>query len=225
MECKLELSVFRFDATTDFLPYYKKHFISIDRSKSMNDLLALIKEEDGSFDYPRDNLSALKINGKALFSDASIDGIINSFGKALTLEPLSTKRVTKDMIVSTDDFYKSFELLSDCVDSHDKALFEQYIIYHYASSVLDLVEGYQGDALFAFAYDMIQKYPDHKRHILEVVANEHTGIFLHVRLCKKIYPCGADVEKKITELKNEVMKSRPFASDLVEKLSHHIDRM
>ena len=225
MECKLELSVFRFDATTDFLPYYKKHFISIDRSKSMNDLLALIKEEDGSFDYPRDNLSALKINGKALFSDASIDGIINSFGKALTLEPLSTKRVTKDMIISTDDFYKSFDLLSDCVDSHDKALFEQYIIYHYASSVLDLVEGYQGDALFAFAYDMIQKYPDHKRHILEVIANEHTGVFLHVRLCKKIYPCGADVEKKITELKNEVMKSRPFASPLVEKFSHHIERM
>ena len=32
MECKLELSVYRFDAKTDFLPYYKKHFITIDRS-------------------------------------------------------------------------------------------------------------------------------------------------------------------------------------------------
>lgn len=223
MECKLELSVFRFDAKTDFLPYYKKHFITIDRSLSVNDLLARIKEEDGSFDYPKSNLAALKINGKALFSNVSIDGIINSFGKSLTLEPLNTKHVTKDMIINTDNFDKKFKLLEAFVDTKDKALYEQYIIYYYASSVLDFVEDFQGDALFAFAYDMLQKHPDRKREILEIIANEHTGVFLHVRLCKKIYPCGADVEKKITELKNEVMKHRPFANTLVEKFSHHID--
>ncbi|MBP1679832.1 MAG: hypothetical protein H6Q35_171 [Proteobacteria bacterium] len=223
MECKLALSVFRFDAKTDFLPYYKKHFITIDPSLSVNDLLAKIKTEDSSFDYPKGELAALKINGKALFSNVSIDGIINSCGKSLTLEPLSTKRVTKDMIINTDDFYERFDLLDAYVDGKDRALYEHYMIYHYASSVLDLLENYQGDALFAFAYDMIHKHPEQKREILEVVANENTGVFLHVKLCKKIYPCGADVEKKITELKNEVMKHRPFANPLVEKFSHHID--
>lgn len=223
MECKLALSVYRFDAKTDFLPYYKKHFITIDRGLSVNDLLALIQSEDGSFDYPKGDLAALKINGKALFSDVSIDGIINTFGKSLTLEPLNTKHVTKDMIINTTDFYKRFDLLKAFVDTKDKALFEQYIIYHYASSVLDFVPDFQGDALFAFAYDMIHKHPEHKREILEIVANEHTGLFLHVRLCKKIYPCGADVEKKITDLKNEVIKHRPFMNPLVEKFAHHID--
>lgn len=223
MECKLALSVFRFDAKTDFLPYYKKHFITIDRSLSVNDLLAKIKTEDGSFDYPKGDLAALKINGKALFSNVSLDGIINSFGNALTLEPLSTKRATKDMIINTDDFYERFDLLDAYVDGKDRPLFEHYMIYHYASSVLDLHEGFQGDALFAFAYDMIHKHPERKREILEVVANEHTGIFLHVKLCKKIYPCGADVEKKITELKNEVMKLKPYPNTLIEKFSHHIE--
>jgi len=223
MECKLELSVFRFDAKTDFLPYYKKHFITIDRSLSVNDLLAQIKTEDGSFEYPTGDLAALKINGKALFSTVSIDGLVNSFGKSLTLEPLSTKRVINDMIINTDDFYQRFDLLDAFVDGKDRPLYEHYIIYHYASSVLELSEEYQGDALFAFAYDMIQKHPERKREILEVISNELTGIFLHVRLCKKIYPCGADVEKKITQLKNEVMKHRPFANPLVEKFSHHID--
>lgn len=223
MECKLALSVYRFDAKTDFLPYYKKHFITIDRGLSVNDLLASIQAEDGSFDYPKGELAALKINGRALFSNVSIDGLINSFGKSLTLEPLNTKRVTKDMIIDTTDFYKSFDLLKAFVDAKDKALFEQYLIYHYASSVLDFIPDFQGDALFAFAYDMIHKHPEHKREILEIVANEHTGLFLHVRLCKKIYPCGADVEKKITDLKNEVIKHRPFANALVEKFSHHID--
>lgn len=223
MECKLELSVFRFDAKTDFLPYYKKHFITIGRDKSVNDLLAEIKNEDGSFDYPKGDLTALKINGKALFSTASIDGIVKSLGKSLTLEPLSTKRVTKDMIINTDDFYERFDLLDAYVEGKDRLLFGQYIIYHYASSVVDLLEDFQGDALFAFAYDMIQKYPERKREILNVIANEHTGVFLHVKLCKKIYPCGAEVERKITELKNEVMKHRPFANPLIEKFSHHID--
>jgi succinate dehydrogenase/fumarate reductase-like Fe-S protein len=223
MECKLELSVFRFDAKTDFLPYYKKHFITIDRSLSVNDLLAQIKAEDVSFDYPKGDLAALKINTKALFTNVSIDGLVHSFGKSLTLEPLSTKRVIKDMIINTDDFYQRFDLLDAFVDGKDRPLYEHYIIYHYASSVLDLLENYQGDALFAFAYDMIQKHPERKKEILEVIANDQTGIFLHVRLCKKIYPCGADVEKKITELKNDVMKHRPFANPLVEKFSHHID--
>ena len=199
MECKLELSVFRFDAKTDFLPYYKKHFLTIDPSKNVNELLAAMHDEDISFDYPKGQYAAIKINGKALFTDVSIDGIIQSMGKSLILEPLNTRCVTKDMIVDTNDFYKKFDLLNACVD--------------------------QGDALFAFAYDMIQKYPERKAKIINVIANEQTGIFLHVKLCKKIYPCGADVEKKITALKNEVIKHRPYANALVEKLSHRVDAL
>lgn len=223
MECKLELSVFRFNAKTDFLPYYKKHFITIDKSKCINDLLALIHAEDGSFEYPKDEFSALKINGKALFSHESIEGIVERLGKNLTLEPLSTKRVINDLVINTDDFYQKFDLLDAYVDGKDRVLFESYILYHYASPVLDFEENYHGDALFAFAYDMLQKHPEQKDHILKIVANENNGLFLHVKLCKKIYPCGAEVERKIMELKNEVMKHSPFASTLVEKFSHRLD--
>lgn len=222
MECKLELSVFRFNAKTDFLPYYKKHFITIDKSKCINDLLALIYAEDGSFDYPKDEFSALKINGKALFSHEGIEGIVEHLGKNLTLEPLSTKRVINDLVINTDDFYQKFDLLDAFVDAKDKPLFQSYIIYHYASAVLDFVEDYQGDALFAFAYDMIQKHPKQKHAILEVVAHEHTGVFLHVKLCNKIYPCGAEVEQKIIELQNEIMQHHTLTSPLVKKLSHAI---
>lgn len=104
MECKLALSVFRFDATTDFLPYYKKHFIKVDLAKTINDLFALIKEQDVSFDYPKDERAALKINGKALYTTATLEEIVEHFGKELTLEPLSTKRVTKDMMINDEEF-------------------------------------------------------------------------------------------------------------------------
>lgn len=168
MECKLELSVFRFDAKTDFLPYYKKHFITIERSLSLSDLLAKIKTEDGSFEYPKGEVAALKINGRALFSDASIDGLINSMGTSWTLDPLSSKRAIKDMIINTEDFYQRFDLLDALVEGKDRAHFEHYIIYHYASSVLEHFEDYQGDALLAFAYDMIQKYPEQKTKSLKL---------------------------------------------------------
>lgn len=223
MECKLELSVFRFDAKTDFLPYYKKHIIKIDKSKTLNDIFALIVKDDLSFDYPKDEYAAIKLNGKALFTTVTVEEIVENFGKELTLEPLNTKRVVKDMIINDDDFYASFDLLDAYVDSKDKTTFKQYILYHYASSVLDLVDGFQGDALFAFAYDMIQKHPQRKKEILSVVANENTGVFLHVRLCNKVYPCAAQVEQKIILLKNEVMMLKPIANKLIEKFSHQIE--
>lgn len=225
MECKLELSVFRFDAKTDFLPYYKKHILKIDKAKTMNDLFALIKGEDVSFDYPRDEYAAIKLNGKALFTNISIDEVVTNFGKSLTLEPLSTKRVAKDMIINDEDFYASFDLLDAFVEAKDKATFKSYILFHYASSVFEFVPKFQGDALFAFAYDMILKYPQRKKEILDIVANEHTGIFYHVRLCNKVHPCGAQVEQKIIALKNEVMAVRPFVNALVEKLSHRIESL
>ncbi len=225
MECKLELSVFRFDATTDFLPYYKKHFVKIDTQKCLNDLFVMIHDQDVHFGYPTGELSAIKVNGKASFTSVIIDDLVNDFGTTLTLEPLSIKRASKDMIVDTQDFYERFDLLDAYVDSKDKPSFEHYMMYHYASSVLDLVEEYQGDALFAFAYDMIQKHPSRKREILSVIANADNGVFHHVRLCNKIYPCAKEVEQKISALKNLVIKEMPKVNSLVEKLSHRIDSL
>lgn len=225
MECKLELSVFRFDATTDFLPYYKKHFLKIDKEKTLNDLFSMIQGEDVSFDYPKGEYAAIKLNGKALFTNITIDEVVTNFGKSLTLEPLSTKRVIKDMIINDDDFYERFDLLDAFVEAKDRATFKSYILFHYASSVFEFMPQFQGDALFAFAYDMILKYPSRKQEILNIVANEYTGIFYHIRLCNKVHPCGAQVEQKIVALKNEVMAVRPFANALVEKLSHRIESL
>lgn len=225
MECKLELSVFRFDAKTDFLPYYKKHFLKIDKAKTLNDLFVLIQGEDLSFDYPKDEYAAIKLNGKALFTNVLIEEVIANFGKSLVLEPLSPKRVVKDMIINDDDFYASFDLIDAFVEARDRATFKSYILFHYASSVLEFMPQFQGDALFAFAYDMAIKYPQRKKEILNIVANEYTGIFYHVRLCNKVYPCGAQVEQKIVSLKNDIMAMRPFANALVEKLSHRTESL
>ena len=227
MECKLELSIFRFDASTDFLPYYKKHTLHFDTTKSIHELLAAIKEEELRFDYPKDEFSAIKINHKALYTATLIQEVIEHFGTTLILEPLSTKRAIKDLIINRQDFDERFELIAPFVQEEDKKLFESYIIYHYASSVHAFLEGFLAEALFVFAYDMIQKYPQSKREILSLIADEQKGIFFHTKMCNKLYPrhLAHDGERKIAILKNIILKEMPHINPLVKKLSSSIDSL
>jgi len=207
MTYKLRLSVFRFDAKSDYLPFYKKHIIEIDEDKTLNDLLAVIKEEDRLFDYPTDKNAAIKIGGQNLFTDVKISDIVENFGDEFTLMPMSEKRALKDLIVNKDDFYEKFDLVDAFVDSSDKKRFEELIVYHYASDINRYSDEFQGDALFLFAYEMIDKYPAYKNKILEILDCEN-GIWLHTNLCGKVYPVDYSIENKINILKNEVLRAR-----------------
>ncbi len=207
MTYKLRLSVFRFDAKSDYLPFYKRHIIKIDGDKTLNDLLAVIKDEDRLFDYPTDENAAIKIGGQNLFTDVKISDIVENFGDELTLMPMSEKRALKDLIINKDDFYEKFDLIDAFVDSSDKKRFEELIIYHFASDVFKYSDDFQGDTLFLFASEMIDKYPAYKSKIAEILDNEN-GIWLHTNICGKTFPTDYDVEEKINIVKNEVLKSR-----------------
>ena len=211
MTYKLRLSVFRFDAKCDYLPFYKKHIIQIDGDKTVEQLLAVIKEEDGLFDYPTGKNAAIKIGGKNLFTNVKICDIVSEFGKELTLMPMSEKRAKKDLIVNTDDFYDRFDLIDPFVDSSDKKRFDELVIYHYASDTYLYDDAFQGDALFLFAYEMTKKHFAQAGDILDLIDNKETGIWLHTNLCGKTFPTDFTIESKINELKSEVLKRRAQA--------------
>ncbi len=208
MTYKLRLSVFRFDAKSDYLPFYKKHIIKVDGDKRLDQLLAMIKEEDILFDYPTDKYAAVQISGINLFTDVKIDDIVEKFGEEFTLKPMSEKRALKDLIVNGDDFDEKFDLLDAFVDSSDRKIFKKLIRHHYASDIYKYSDDFQGDALFLFAYDMIQKHSEQKRKILDVIDDEESGIWLHTNICGKLFPADYEVENKIDFLKNEILKMR-----------------
>jgi succinate dehydrogenase/fumarate reductase-like Fe-S protein len=208
MTYKLRLSVFRFDAKCDYLPFYKKHIIKIDGDKTVEQLLAVIKEEDRLFDYPTGKNAAIKIGSKNLFTNVKIDDVVSEFGKELTLMPMSEKRAQKDLIVNTDDFYERFDLIDPFVSSSDKKRFEELVIYHYASDTYLYDEDFQGDALFLFAHEMIKKHFGQAGDILDLIDNNETGIWLHTNICGKIFPTDFLVEEKINTLKSEVLARR-----------------
>ena len=217
MTCKFVLSVFRFNTETDYLPYYKKHTISLDTDKTVADLLASVKEDDPLFDFPTGNGVALKINGKTLFSDTSLATVKEAFGLELTIESLKEKRVLKDLIIDTQDFFKSFDLLSPFVEKVDRAIYDKLIHLHYASEALEFNENYFGAGFFVFAYEMIQKYPHLKRDILTIVADKDNGIWFHTPLAHRVLGDVSAYEANINALKEEVLAMSPAINSVVEK--------
>ena len=216
MECKLVLEVFRFDCKTDYLPYYKKVVIKIDEDKTVADLLAAIKDDEKSFEYPAGVNAAIKINGKSLFTDVKIADIKKFFGKELQLDPLSSKRAEKDLYINLDDFEAKFDILDAFVDASDRKIFKSYIKEHYASPIVNMEEDFIGDGLFAFAYDMVQKYPERKTKILEAIAQKDSGVWLHVNVSNRLYPEDSALEAKIVYLKNAILNEESITNSFVD---------
>jgi succinate dehydrogenase/fumarate reductase-like Fe-S protein len=219
MEYKLTLSVFRFDAKTDYLPFYKKVVLSVDGESTVSDLLQIIKDDEKEFAYPKGKNAAIKINDLSLFTNIKINEIVKNFGKELKLEPISFKRAVKDLTINSDDFLEKFDLLDAFVDSSDKRTYDKFIREFYASDVLKYNEEYIGDALFAFAYEMIEKYPERKDQILETLTDNENGIWLHVDISSKLYPSDTSLQEKVEKLKGEIIREIPLCSPFVEKLS------
>lgn len=218
MESKLRLEVFRFDAQCDYLPYYKKLTISIDTKQKISYLLKYIKDDEKVFEYPTGTNAAISINGVFVNTSEKLGSVVERFGKELTLEPLNQKRAIKDLVINDDDFEAKFDILEPFVDPSDRKIFQSYIQEHYASPIVNLDGDFQGDGLFCFAYDMIQKYPGRTQEILGAIAKQDGGIWLHVNINAKFFATDKNVEDKIVYLKNAIIKQEKPANQFVQTL-------
>lgn len=219
MGYKLTLDVFRFDAKTDYLPYYKKFALTLEENAYVSDILEKIKEEEKDFGYSTDSNASVVINGSYLFTKTKLKAIIADFGKELTIDPISKKRVLKDLIINEDDFYTRFDILNAFVEAVDKRKYKKLIREFYASAMLSYNDDYIGDALFDFAYDMIEKYPEQEQNILSAIADEEGGIWQHIDVTNALYPFDDSLAEKVDILKNKIIKTLPHINHFVEKQS------
>ena len=110
---KVTIKAFRFNAETDYLPYYKQYEMEVGKDELILDLMNKIKwEHDGSFSYRRScrhgicGACAIKVNGKAtLACKQNAMELLDLFDNELVFEPSSKKRVIKDMIIDKKDFW------------------------------------------------------------------------------------------------------------------------
>lgn len=228
---KLEISLFKFDHKSDYLPYYKKFFITVKHELTLLDILNTINEED-TLSYENTKDFGVCLNGLYTTVDVSIENIKNDFGKELVIEPLSIRRAHSDLLINEEDFNEKFsilseftgmEMLSSFVDKEDKKAYDSYKLYFYASNTMNVQHQYIGDAILLLASDLIAKNPLNKHNILSAISNCDYGIDFHTSLENRVYNIESTIEEKINQLKKDLdipkeIKEQNFRVNATKKL-------
>ena len=216
------IKAFRFNAETDYLPYYKKYEMEVGKDELILDLLNRIKwEHDGSFSYRRScrhgicGACGIKVNGKAtLACKQNAMDLVELFGDELVFEPQSQKRAVKDMIIDKGDFWEKHAAVKPFVEadvdphptSETKMSKEQvenfldadYCIQcgacHYACPALEVNSDYLGPAAFAAAYRFtVDPRDEAGRERLEITSELGTGVWDCVKCFECAEACPKDV--------------------------------
>jgi len=222
---RVTIKAFRFNAETDYLPYYKNYEMKVGEDDLILDLLNRIKwEHDGSFSYRRScrhgicGACAIKVNGKPVLAcKQNAMDLLELFNDELVFEPQSQKRAVKDMIIDKKDFWdkhaavKPFvEATIDANPTHEthmsiaqvaNVLDADYCIQcgscHYACPALEVNEDYLGPAALTAAYRFtVDPRDEAGTERLEMTAQAGIGVWD----CVKCMECAEACPKEINPI-------------------------
>lgn len=235
---QVTFKLFRFNKDTDYIPYYNTYVLDVTHEEVILDVLNRIKwDHDGSLSYRRScrhgicGICSIKINGKPILAcKARIYDLIDVFGTDMTIDPLSTKRAIKDLIIDKEDFWDKHAQvqpflvadieenpsLENLVSPHDaeKLLEADYCIQcgacHYACPALEINDRFIGPAAFAAAFRFAADVRDNASlERLHVVNEEAEGVWDCVKCMECAEACPKDVNpiEKITKLHNMIFSA------------------
>ncbi|EAH8527193.1 hypothetical protein BIV34_01680 [Campylobacter coli] len=206
----LELRIFRFDKQKDYEAYYKPYvYDNYENFATLYDLLLQVQDDDIYFDFEKNDKSYIVVNKEFLPLNTPLEKIAKEFDFSLCIEPLSTKRAIKDLIIDKNDFLDKYKYLEKFGDEEDKKLYAKYDYLYYASEILDYLPEYMGDGVFYLASKMIEKYPEKKIEILKTLADKEKGIFYHLESKNEI------LETTIKNLQNEILNLGLFDKNIL----------
>ena len=245
---KVTIKAFRFNAETDYLPSYKSYTMEVGKDELILDLLNRIKwEHDGSFSYRRScrhgicGACAIKVNGKAtLACKQNAMELLDLFNNELVLEPSSTKRSVKDMIIDKGDFWEKHAKVKPYVvadvEPHPKHETKQTIAEfnnlldsdlciqcgacHYSCPALEVNENYLGPAAFVAAYRFTVDTRDSAGlERLETTAEMGTGVWDCVKCFECAEACPKEINpiEKITKLHNLQFEKKVAQSNVATR--------
>jgi len=200
---KLEISLFKFDKKSDYLPFYTKHFLKIQSEKTLLDILNTINNEN-PFGYENNDNFDLVVNGLYLKASTPINELVNMFGKDLRIEPISIRRAGNDLIINDDDFIKKLDILNDFISFEDKQSYLELKQYYYASNTINYKSDYIGDAILILANDLIQENRSNEKSILDILKDQEIGASFHTNLENRIFNFDKNIEEKIVSIQNKL---------------------
>lgn len=183
------LRVFRFDASRDYEYFYKPYEINLrdcNENSTLYDVLELVKEQDRYFNLPCSS-EFVRISNKVLSLNTNIFELLNTFGNDFCVSAIDLKRAKLDLICDDSDFLKVFDKFRSICDENDLTLYKSYKFLYYASDVREYNENYLGDSAFIFAAKLLEKYPNKRKEILDIVFDEDYGIDYALNLKPFLY--------------------------------------
>lgn len=200
---KLEISLFKFDKNSDYLPYYTKHFLKIENEKNLLDILNTINKTS-RFGFENCENFDLVINQVYVKASISLEDLIKNFGKELTIEPISIRRANDDLLIDDNDFKNRITILKDLVNEEDKLEYLKLKQYFYASNTLNYKSDYIGDALLILTSDIIKKNPNIEDYILEALDEYETSASFYTSLKNRIFNFDDSIEEKIISIQKKL---------------------
>ena len=200
---KLEISLFKFDKNSDYLPYYTKHFLKIENEKNILEILKTINKT-AKLGFKDCKNFDLVINGVYVKADITTKEIVENFGKELTIEPISIRRAYNDLLIDDNDFIEKFKILKNYTTDEDEVTYSNLKQYYYASNTLNYNSDYIGDSVLLLAYDLIQITPNHSNYILNVLNDFEIGAQYHTSLENRIYNIDDSIEEKIQDIQKRL---------------------
>ena len=206
---KLEISLFKFDKNSDYLPYYTKHFLKIEDEKNILDILNTINKS-AKLGFTNCPDFDLVINGIFVKASITLEEVVANFGKEITIEPISIRRACNDLLIDDNDFREKITILKDLAQEEDKLEYLKLKPYFYASNTLNYKNDYIGDAILILAYDLIKKNPAIANYILLALDDYEIGAQYHTSLEKRIYNFDMTIEEKIQTIQNNLNLFEPL---------------
>ena len=200
---RLEISLFKFDCKSDYLPYYKKYFLKLSNEKTLLDILKTMNQEE-EFSFEDDLESAVVLNGLYTDVSVSVKDIKKDFGNDLVIEPLSIKRSHSDLLIDSSDFEEKLDILDFINDDETKEEYTNYKKLFYASNTLNFEADYIGDAILLLAHSLIAKHKASQNKIINAIDCSQTGINFHTSLENRVYNYDLRNEDKINALKTKL---------------------
>ncbi|MDD4329957.1 MAG: hypothetical protein PHD79_08370 [Aliarcobacter sp.] len=206
---KLEISLFKFDKNSDYLPYYTKHYLKIKDEKNILDILNTINKT-AKLGFEKNSDFDLVINGVFVKASITLEEVVANFREEITIEPISIRRACNDLLIDDNDFREKITILKDLAQEEDKLEYLKLKPYFYASNTLNYKNDYIGDAILILAYDLIKKNPAIANYILLALDDYEIGAQYHTSLEKRIYNFDMTIEEKIQTIQNNLNLFEPL---------------
>lgn len=175
MSQTLEIRAFFFNATTDYLPYYRNFTLTVDADATAKEVVGQIQVLNENFSYPKLKL-VMKINDLVVEADQSVSSLVERLGTSWQIDPVNSYRSNNGLKINDDDFMQSYALLEPYATEEDLKYYKTLYALHYASETEKFDHGYIGDAVLVLAHKMITEGSEHTDSILDAITSVDSGL-------------------------------------------------